>query len=107
MATVQLTAADSGGSVSLAVGDELVVRLAENPTTGYRWEIDRADPVLSLADDRFRLAEQPFIGSGGTRELGFRAVATGAGRLELKHRQAWEGDASITNRFVIDVQVAA
>ena len=38
MGTV-LTEADSTNEVSLSAGEEFVVRLGSNPSTGYQWEI--------------------------------------------------------------------
>lgn len=35
-----LTAKDNGGNIFLARGERLVITLAENPATGYLWEID-------------------------------------------------------------------
>ena len=40
MPILKLTQADDNKSFSLHKGDELVIHLEENPTTGYRWEID-------------------------------------------------------------------
>jgi predicted secreted protein len=42
-----LSKADDGRTVATRTGDEIVVRLAENATTGYRWEVERADGPIS------------------------------------------------------------
>jgi predicted secreted protein len=43
MAAVSLTKANNGQSIEVRQGDEIILRLPENPTTRYRWHIDRAD----------------------------------------------------------------
>ena len=43
MAAVSLTKANNGQSIEVRQGDEIILRLPENPTTGYGWHIDRAD----------------------------------------------------------------
>ena len=49
MSTITLTRADDGRTVDLSPGDTLVLRLAENPTTGYQWALDAgSDDVLAL-----------------------------------------------------------
>src|SRR5207249_4116172 len=43
MVEVMLTEAQNGSSVEAQSGDDLLVELEENPTSGFRWEIDRLD----------------------------------------------------------------
>jgi len=43
MATITLTRAEHGKSVEAQVGDRIIVSLDENPTTGFRWAIDKSD----------------------------------------------------------------
>jgi inhibitor of cysteine peptidase len=106
MATVTLTNTDNGKSIQLRQGEELVLRLPENPTTGYRWEMERAEDILEQVADTYTPDPNIQFGSGGTRELRFRARAPGTGRLELKHWQAWEGERSVTERFGVEITVA-
>ena len=108
MAVVELTEAENGQTIRVHPDDEIVVRLPENPTTGFRWEIETADPVVTAVDDDFELGESGagIVGAGGTRRFRFRVAASSAsGRVALKLRQPWEGDASITDRFYVDVSV--
>src|SRR5262245_22525929 len=106
MAVVELSPSDGGQSISVHPGDEILIRLPENPTTGFRWEVDSADPIVTSVGDEFELGQPATVGSGGTRVLRFRvATSTGIGRLTLKLRQPWEGDASVTDSFSIDLEV--
>lgn len=106
MAVVDLSTANEGQLISVHPDDEIVIRLPENPTTGFRWEIDSADPIVAHVDDEFELSQPAMVGTGGTREFRFRvAASTGTGRLALTLRQPWEGDASVTDRFSIDVVI--
>lgn len=38
-------------TAELEVGDEVVIRLPENPTTGYAWSIESMDDGLLLTGD--------------------------------------------------------
>lgn len=107
---VVLTKANNGESINVGLGDEIVLRLAENATTGYRWAVVRAD---GLAEQEVPGHSQPgppepdsLIGSGGLREFRFRAGTPGDGRLELKYWREWEGDSSVVERFAIDLKVS-
>jgi inhibitor of cysteine peptidase len=101
---VTLTEADEGREVSVGVGDSIVVVLEENPTTGYRWQIVRANGILELAGDSYEPASPMRVGSGGHRELRFRATAAGSAAIELRHLQQWD-ESSVTARFSVRVRV--
>jgi inhibitor of cysteine peptidase len=101
MSMVTLTMADNGRAVDAGAADEVVLHLPENPTTGYRWQLERAADALELTSDTYHPAPPIQFGSGGMREFRFRKTAPGTARLELKHWQAWEGDRSITERFAV------
>jgi inhibitor of cysteine peptidase len=62
------------------IGDLLVIRLAETPTSGFRWQLDQYDPrVLEFEDDPFIPSEDAQVGGGGVREFRFvvrRGVCT-------------------------------
>jgi inhibitor of cysteine peptidase len=104
--TKTLTAVDNGTAIELQPGDELIVRLDENPTTGYRWEIDRLDGPLEPIADSYEMSAPGTIGGGGSHEFRFRAASPGTAHLTLKHLRSWEGDASITQRFSVSISVA-
>ena len=87
---------DRGRAVHLGRGDPVTVRLAENPTTGYRWQIDSADG-LEVVNDQFEPGGA--VGAAGVRVLQFRCPNVGEYELRLKNRREWEGDASIVGRF--------
>jgi inhibitor of cysteine peptidase len=96
---------DKGRNVELRKGDTLVVRLPENPTTGYRWSVEEDGTILQLQSTHFDLTEGAGVGAGGWRTLTFRAEAAGTSKVQLRMWEHWEGDASVTERYVVTVQV--
>jgi inhibitor of cysteine peptidase len=112
MAAVTLTNANNGESIEVRQGDEIVLRLPENPTTGYRWHVDRADGIVEQEIAQQEVTPPPSdpntqFGRGGVREFRFRAQVPGSGRLELKHWREWEGEGSVTKRFAVDIIVTS
>ena len=105
MTTKILTPSDSGTTIAARPGDEILLRLPENPTTGYRWQVDRASEHLVSIADAYQPDVPARIGSGGVREFQIRAEASGTVHLELTHRQAWEGEASVTERFTVTIEI--
>ena len=106
---VELSATDGGSSHTLSLGDELLVRLAENPTTGYRWQFSQSGAgVLRLVDDRTEPGGGgglPAPGAAGHRVVRFVADSSGAVELVAVQRRSWEADSAATPRLVFHVAV--
>ena len=82
------------------------IELKENPTTGYRWQIDEIDSdAIKQVETSFRLSPGVGIGGGGTRILRLRAANSGEYRVRLKLWREWEGDRSIQERVDLEVRV--
>ena len=103
MAVVTLTKADNRCTIEAREGDEIVVRLPETPATGVRWQIEQTEGAIELERDSFELNPNPQFGSGGFREFRFRVQGALPGQIMLKHWQAWEGEASITERYTVEI----
>jgi len=105
---VTLTAADDGATVEVRVGDAVVARLPENPTTGFTWGIgDRNDNVLPLKASEYAPQPGAGVGGGGERIFTFTAGRAGTTRLALKLWREWEGDASVSKRLTFTIHVGA
>jgi inhibitor of cysteine peptidase len=108
---VSLSEGNNGETVAVRRGDTLDLRLSENPSTGFRWKVVRADRLSEEepAPDSTEVPardSQSQVGRGGLRVFRFRAIAPGDGRLELKLWREFEGDASVLRRFAIGLTVA-
>lgn len=106
MADLTLTNADAGRTVSVNSGDTIVVRLEENPTTGYVWKVEELDSqILQLVSEDYEAAGSG-IGGGGQRKLVFKAIGAGQSSLKLKCLRQWEPDAPL-NTFDVTIDVHA
>ena len=104
---VTVTSGDNGKSLDVQVGDEIVVSLAENPTTGFRWELQGpAGNALAPAGDTFELAPNPSVGSGGTHQFKFSAKAPGAATIVLRLQRPWVRDQPALQTFSVDISVS-
>src|SRR6476660_305647 len=86
-----LTAEDSGTRRTASVGDQVAVSLAENPTTGYRWQAAIDETMLKPVDDTFEPASAA-TGAGGTRRLTFELLHDGVTELRLRKVRSWQPD---------------
>jgi inhibitor of cysteine peptidase len=106
MSTVTLTAADDGRTVDLRVGDSVVLRLAENPTTGYQWVLEPgSDDVLALQSSDYVGPTGSNVGAGGQRVFTFKAARAGSATAHLRLRRGWEGDQSARGAFTATFRV--
>jgi len=104
-AMLSLTQADSGRTVDVRVGDQIQVTLLENATTGFRWAIDHYDDAVIEALGSEPLYTSSRVGSGGQVTFTFQGKRAGTGEIVLKHWRHFEGDASVTTRFTVGVNV--
>lgn len=92
MAIYRLSQSDRGRTVLVRKGDEIVVTLPENPTTGFRWKMELTGKVLQPLDSPVFLPAGPGIGSGGGRTFTLVANDVGESVITFKLRRAWGPD---------------
>ncbi len=87
-------------------GEAVILRLPENPTTGYRWEVEYLDDaILEPPDSVFSTADQPAVGAAGIRTFNFQTRAPGVSPLRLILKRSWEPQQQALDRFEITVRV--
>jgi len=106
-ADLNLTEADEGGAFELQrIGDQLVVALEGNPTTGYTWAVEAMDEnILQQVEDADFLPDSDAIGAGGKLVMHFRAMATGQTTLRLVYHRPWEEDVEPLKTFTVNIAV--
>ncbi|MET0846288.1 MAG: protease inhibitor I42 family protein [Pseudomonas sp.] len=94
--------------VQLRNGQNLIVTLPSNPTTGYRWAIqDSAGGVLhALSPEVYSNPEDAgIVGSAGSSTWRFQAFAAGNGRLRLTSQQPWAPEVQPVQTFDCAISV--
>ena len=96
-----------GAGTILAVGDDLLVTLCSNASTGYAWgEPQVSDPaVVALAGMRSDAPASPLPGAPGSQSWAFEALAAGSAVIHLGYSQPWEGGAKDAWTYDLDVTV--
>ena len=104
-----VTDADAGETVTLDVGQDLVVRLESNPSTGYSWEAIEIPAVLegpSAPTHEQDSEAEGVVGAAGTDVFTFTASEdAGDGTLVLAYRRPWEENVPAEEEFVLEVTV--
>jgi inhibitor of cysteine peptidase len=92
--TINADKSYSGRTIDLSIGDGVKVSLAENPSTGYKWEfVSRPEPICVIATNAY-VANTAIgtVGAGGMHDWDFRAVDKGTTTVSLAYRRPWEKD---------------
>lgn len=103
MTTIEVTGADDGTLIEADVGDTILVRMSDNPTTGYRWELEpvTGESMVLVGSDYEPTSGA--VGSGGLATWTLRAAAAGTTPIALKRWRPWQGDASVLARVAVTV----
>ena len=106
-ATLNAVETDNGHTLNLHVGDELKLSLAENPTTGYKWDfLTKPEPFCILTSDAY--VANPAVsgfGGGGAHNWAFRSVKEGTAKLTLGYRRPWQKDTPPAKTFTLTLVV--
>ena len=101
------TYTDAGQKISVGVGQEFVLALGANPTTGYSWQVHHNESVLTLVEQKYEpgnQAQQGLVGAGGVEFFRFKALQKGETSITLSYQRPWEGQAIEQKVFAIDIK---
>jgi inhibitor of cysteine peptidase len=97
---------DSGKTVSANIGEPFMIRLAENPSTGYSWNLTY-DDGLKPDSDQYVARPVPvnIVGSGGNHEWTFTPEKPGTYVISGIYKRPWEPTTGSEQRFTLTVNV--
>ncbi|HVN74162.1 MAG TPA: protease inhibitor I42 family protein [Methanoregula sp.] len=96
----------NNATVSISKGEIITVSLAENPTTGYQWNLT-VTPGLNITADTYTPSDPTgrLVGSGGTHSWDITAIASGDQQISAVYRRSWEPVTGNESAFVMTVTV--
>ncbi len=101
---------DDGSQVELDQGQDLVVTLRSNPSTGYRWEVVEIDESIlgQIGEAQYTPSDprkSPLPGQGGTETFRFKVIGLGRTALRLAYQRPWEKGAEPLKTYSLQVEV--
>jgi inhibitor of cysteine peptidase len=105
--SVSLNAAENGSQIYVKVGDQIVISLDGNPSTGYTWESQGLDSTIfkQIGEATFTSSNPGLVGSGGTLTITLKALKPGTAPLTLAYHRPWETGTNPIDTFTITVTV--
>ena len=100
------TYTNSEQTISIGINQEFVIALDSNPSTGYGWEENHDDSMLSLVEKKYNPDQkaQGLIGAGGTQYFRFKALKTGETEISLIYKRPWEVESAEQKVFNVDIE---
>ncbi len=85
----------------------ITVKLEENPTTGYQWNLTTT-PGLQVMSDTYMPSDTTgkLVGSGGTHVWDISAIAPGEQKIDAVYKRSWETVTGNETRFSMTVVVS-
>jgi inhibitor of cysteine peptidase len=84
-----------GEDIKIGVGQEFIIALGSNDTTGYSWEASYDETMLELIGGKstYEVDEvgDDVVGAGGTEFFRFLTLEAGETEITLVYAQHWEG----------------
>lgn len=106
VSAVTVTDQDNGKDVDLASNQTLVVKLASNPSTGYKWTVEGDPAPLKLEKQTYRKsAKSSAMGAPGVEAFQFSASSSGIANLKLNYHRSWEYNVPPAKTFSLRVNV--
>ena len=103
MSEITVTQEESGRTIRASVGDIVLIKLSENPTTGYRWRIEAARGLVLSNDD---FAPGSGVGAAGERTVRFAAASPGLANITMTLRRPWETVPQARFELAVDVTLS-
>jgi len=100
---------DSANPVVVSVGQDFIIRLPANPTTGYQWiiTIPPEPSMVNLVnvDGMYQPPEQPLPGAGGFQLFELGAVGSGTTQAQFTYARPFDpSDNPTVETFTIEVR---
>lgn len=98
---------DPGELFEVDPGDEFVVVLESNATTGFSWQLEVEPPstVVRLVRDLYVEPDTALVGAGGRQEMTFEAIGDGSTFIQLWYVRSFDDPPEPADRAQFEVIV--
>lgn len=109
--SMSLTDADNGKTVTITKGQSILVKLASNPTTGFKWAVASTDRTFGYpATDTFAGGGSGGpVGSGGVQRLTWKTNSplnmVGSHTVKLEYKRSFETNVPPAKVFTFTVKI--
>jgi predicted secreted protein len=105
---IYLPAEGGSAQADLRTGEELLIKIVGNPTTGYSWVLTvpgNRDVLRQVGKDTFAPGRAG-LGAPGVRQFRFRALSNGVSEIQFVYRRPWEKEKKPLYTATVQIQVS-
>ncbi len=92
-------------TVYAVVGDTIIVKLAENPTTGYSWNMTYSNGLDLQEDEYMDPGTDEVLGASGSHRWTFEVTETGEQSISAIYMRPWEEKTGSEDTFNLNIMV--
>ncbi len=95
---------DAGRTIDIGVGQQFVIALGSNQTTGYSWQESYNETMLELVEKTYEEeAEEGLVGAGGIEYFRFKALEEGETTITLVYKRPFEEEIVDQKVFTVNI----
>ncbi|MDD5038392.1 MAG: protease inhibitor I42 family protein [Dehalococcoidales bacterium] len=98
---------DSGQTINVNAGQEFIIAIGSNPTTGYSWQESHDETMLQLVSKTYQEGEQSkkgIVGGGGIDYFRFKALKIGETKINMSYKRPWETAVVDQKVFTVNIK---
>lgn len=98
---------ENENKIEVKSGENFLINLESNPTTGYSWVSDFDENYVELINKDFvqQKTDELIVGAGGTETFSFKALKAGEIKIDFYYVREWEIDVAPIDQKVFDVTI--
>jgi inhibitor of cysteine peptidase len=105
-----ITGNDNGKTIQIKQGDSFCLRLKENPSTGYSWQLSLSKGLSLFSTEYYppdssKSSQRLIVGAAGQHSWKIKAIAEGSQQVKGIYSRSWEKETGREQTFKIDVKV--
>ena len=100
------TYTDPGRTITVGRGEQFLIALGSNPTTGYGWQAGYDENMLKLVAKTYEPSDKPkgVLGTGGIEFFRFQALKPGETRVDIVYKRPWEEQSIAQKSFLVIIK---
>lgn len=100
----------NGKTIQVKQGDSFCLKLKENPSTGYSWQLSLSKGLNLLSTEYYspdssKSSQRLIVGAAGLHSWKIKAVAKGKQQVRGIYRRSWETKTGREQTFILNVKV--
>lgn len=96
----------NGTTIAVPLNTTLTLELAENPSTGYSWNLTTTSGLRVTSDEYIPAsANATVVGAGGIHRWQILTVATGLQEITGAYRRPWETPTADATTYSVEISV--